>query len=161
MPDYAPCSVMAFEVQFSGPLFMDRHYGLGNLLSFLNVPISQGGEGFNDCHVEVHIAPHSVGIEGFLSCPCVVAQMTVGGGSTSTQFCGLGESVPNAVPPLMWELSLRQLEGLMNVIKVVHTVFIWIYGRGDVAPPCASGPSLGCFKVSTAVVREDYREALR
>lgn len=132
MPDYASCSVMALEVQFSGPLFMDRHYGLGDLLSFLNVPISQGGEGIHDHHVELNIAPHSVGIEGFLSCPCVVAQMTVGGGgSTSTQFCGLDEAIPNAVPPLMWELSLRQLEGLVNVIKVVHTVFIWVDGSGD------------------------------
>ncbi|WP_345887393.1 hypothetical protein [Shewanella algae] len=67
MPDYASRSVMALEVQFSGPLFMDRHYGLGDLLGFLNVPVSQGGEGIHDHHVELNIAPHSVGIEGFLS----------------------------------------------------------------------------------------------
>lgn len=131
MPDYASLSVMALEVQFSGPLFMDRHYGLGNPLSFLNVPVSQGGEGFNDCHVEVHIAPHGIGIESFLSCPCVVNLTGSLLCSPCAQFCALGETVPNTVSPLMWELSLRQLEGLMNVIKVVHPVCIWVDCRGD------------------------------
>lgn len=132
MPDYAPCSVMALEVQFSGPLFMDRHYGLGDLLSFLNVPIRQGGEGIHDHHVELNVTPHGIGIESFLSCPCVV-NLT---GSLlcypCLHFCGLGEFVPNAVSPLVWKLDLRQLEGLVNVIKVVHPVFIWVDGRGDV-----------------------------
>ncbi|WP_335903019.1 hypothetical protein [Shewanella algae] len=67
MPDYASLSVMALEVQFSSPLFMDRDHGLGYLLGFLNVPISQGGEGIHDHHVELNSAPHGVGIEGFLS----------------------------------------------------------------------------------------------
>lgn len=131
MPDYASLSVMALKVQFSGPLFMDRHHGLGNLLGFLNVPISQGGEGFNDCHVEVHIAPHSVGIEGFLSCPC--SEASIGPKVLHLQFCRSTcfQRSANAVSPLAWLLSLRQLEGAVNVIKVVHTVFIWVDGRGD------------------------------
>lgn len=132
MPDYASLSVMALEVQFSGPLFMDRYYGLGDLLGFLNVPISQGGEGFNDCHVEVHIAPHSVGIEGFLSCPCVVQSMTTwGGGYTDQHFCMSAEAFSDSMTPLARLFGLLQLEGAVNVIKVVHTVFIWVDSCGD------------------------------
>lgn len=131
MPDYAPCSVMVLEVQFSGPLFMDRDHGLGYLLSFLNVPISQGGEGTHDHHVELNIAPHSVGIEGFLSCPC--SEASIGPKVLHLQFCRSTcfQRSANTMPPLAWELSLWQLKGAVNVIKVVHTIFIWVDGRGD------------------------------
>ena len=131
MPDYAPCSVMALEVQFSGPLFMDRHYGLGDLLGFLNVSISQGSEGIHNHHVELNITPHGVGIEGFLSCPC--SEASIGSKVLHLQFCRSTcfQRSANAVSPLAWLLSLRQLEGAVNVIKVVHTVFIWVDGRGD------------------------------
>ncbi len=131
MPDYAPCSVMALKVQFSSPLFMDRDHGLGYLLGFLNVPVSQGGEGFNDCDVEVHIAPHGIGIESFLSCPC---ELPVASRSLNMQksIFRIFQSSADPVAPLTRLFSLRQLEGLVNVIKVVHTVFIWVDGRGDV-----------------------------
>lgn len=130
MPDYASRSVMAFEVQFSSPLFMDRHHGLGDLLSFLNVPISQGGEGFNDCYVELNVTPHGIGIKSFLSCPC---ELPVASRSLNMQksIFRIFQSSADPVAPLARLFSLRQLEGLMNVIKVVQAVLIWVDGRGD------------------------------
>lgn len=103
MPDYATCSVMALEVQFSGPLFMDGHYGLGDLLSFLNVPISQGGEGFNDCYVELNVTPHGIGIESFLSCPC---ELPVASRSLNMQksIFRILERSPYPMTPLAWLL---------------------------------------------------------